>query len=243
MKTRTKLRIGVALLVTVAAVAGVAVSVGKLRAPEASIPTARVTRGDVDLELFASGDLRPPKTATLMAPPVGGTLQIIRLTKTGDMIHKGDVVVQFDPSEQEYSLEQAQSQLAEAAEKVTKMKADTAVQMSTDQVSLLHAQYEVKRAQLDVSLNELKSAIEAKENDLALEGAQRKLAQLQQDVRSRAASNEAQLAVLAEQENKAKLDIQVAHQHIDSMTLRSPIDGLATVKENRDASGGFFSRG
>jgi multidrug resistance efflux pump len=243
MKKRTKLRVVLAISIVVAAVAGVAVSLAKLRGPEAEIPTVRVVRGDVALQVFATGDLRSPRTATLVAPSVGGTLQIVELAKTGATVHAGDVVVQFDPSEQEYSLEQARSQLAAAEEKIIKMKADTAVQVATDQVSLLHAQYDVKRAQLDVSLNELKSAIEGKENDLALEGAQRKLAQIQQDIQSRAASNEAQLAVLDEQRNKAQLDIKVAQQHIDSMTLRSPIAGLVTVKENRDASGGFFFEG
>ena len=62
----------------------------------------------------------------------------------------------------------------------------------------------MRRAELDVSQNELKSAIDAKKNDLALEEAKRRLAQLQEDSKSRAASNDANLAVYVAQRAKAQ---------------------------------------
>lgn len=231
-----------AVAAVIVAGSGVMVGVAKLRGTEAALPTAKVQRGDVDLRVFTTGDLRAPKSAMVMAPSVNGTLQIVQLAKTGEIVKKDDMVLQFDPSEQEYNLAQAQSQLREAKEKIVKMNADTAVQNATDQVSLLHAQYDVRRAELDVSLNEIKSTIEAKENDLALEEAHRRLDQLQQDIKSRAASNQAQMAVLQEQQNKALLDIKVAQTHIDSMTIKSPMDGIVTVRDNIDANGFNFGQ-
>lgn len=242
MKKRTKIRVAFAIVAIIAAGSGVMVTVAKLRGGEASFPTAKVQRGDVDLRVFTTGDLRAPKSATVLAPSVNGTLQIVQLAKTGEIVKEGDVILQFDPSEQEYNLAQAESQLREAKEKIVKMNADTAVQNATDQVSLLHAQYDVRRAELDVSLNDIKSAIEAKENNLALEEAHRRLDQLQQDIKSRAASNQAQLAVLQEQQNKAQLDIKVAQTHIDSMTIKSPMAGIVTVRDNFDANGFNFGQ-
>lgn len=240
MKRRTKIRIAFAIVTVLVAGSGVMVTVAKLRGAESSLPTAKVQRGDVDLRVFTTGDLRAPKTVMIMAPSVNGTLQIVELAKTGQLVKEGEVILQFDPSEQEYNLAQAQSQLREAKEKIVKMNDDTAVQNATDQVALLHAQYDVRRAELDVSLNEIKSTIEGKENDLALEEAHRRLDQLQQDIKSRAASNKAQLAVLEEQQNKALLDIKVAQQRIDSMTVKAPMNGIVTVRENYDANGFNF---
>jgi len=37
--------------------------------------------------------------------------------------------------------------------------------------------------------------------------------------------------------------MQVAKQNIDSMTLKSTLDGIVAAKENRDATGGFFFPG
>ncbi len=244
MKSKTRSRIVIAALVIVAIGAGVAVSVAKLRnVEEVSTPTARVMRGDVNLKVYTTGDLRPPRSAVMTAPSVGTTLQVVHLTKTGTIVKTGDVIVQFDPSEQESNLEQAQSQLQQADEQIAKAKADSLVQTAVDQVALLHAKYAVRQAELDCSLNEIDSAIDAKKNDLALDEAKRKLAQLQQDVTSRAASNKALLDVAQEQRNKALLDIKQAQQRIESMTLKSPMDGIVTIKDNTDAAGGFFFGG
>lgn len=244
MKSRTRSRLMIAALLIVAIGAGVAVSVAKLRnTGDLATPVAKVARGDVSLKVFTTGDLRPPRSAVMTAPSVGTTLQVVHLVKTGTIVKTGDIIVEFDPSEQEYNLEQAKSQLQQADEQIAKAKADSVVQTAVDQVALLHAKYAVRQAELDCSLNELASAIDAKKNDLALEEAKRKLAQLEQDVTSRAASNKATLAVAEEQRNKALLDIKQAQQRIDSMTLHSTIDGIVTIKENTDANGGMFFGG
>jgi len=244
MKSRTRLRLFIGLFVVLLlAGGGIAVSLARLRGPERSLPTARVERGNIDPKIYVTGELRTPNSASLMAPPVGGNLQIVFLAKTGDMVKPGDVVLQFDPSEQEYNLEQAQSQLNLADQQIAKSKADGAVSSATDQVALLHARYDVRRAELDCSQNELVSAIQAKINNLALEEAKRRLAQLEQDVQSRVASNQAQLAVSQEQRTKALLDIKLAQDHIQSMTIRSTMAGLLTRKGNRNANSGFIFQG
>ncbi|MFZ0819585.1 MAG: HlyD family efflux transporter periplasmic adaptor subunit [Candidatus Acidiferrales bacterium] len=239
MKSRTRLRLIIGSLVVVLAGGGIAISLARLRGPERSLPTTRVERGNIDPKIYVTGVLRTPNSASLMAPQVNGTLQIIMLAKTGDFVKPGDVVLQFDPSEQEYNLEQAQSQLNLADQQIAKSKADGSVSTATDQVALLHARYDVRRAELDCSQNELLSAIQGKINNLALEEAKRRLAQLEQDVQSRVASNRAQLAVSQEQRTKALLDIKVAQDHIQSMTIRSTMAGLLTRKGNRNAAGGF----
>lgn len=240
MKKRTKIRLVVTLTVVIALGAGVTVSLAKLRGATHELPTTRVRRGNVELKVFTYGELRALHSSMLVAPSVGGTLQIIHLAKTGTYVKKDDVVLEFDPSEQEYNLEQAQSALRQADEQLVKAKDDGAVQTAADQVALLHARYDVRRAELDCSLNELASAIDAQKNNLALEEAHRKLDQLEQDTRSRVASNQAQLALYQEQRNKALLDISQAEDHIKSMTIKAPMDGLVTIRENRDSLGGGF---
>jgi HlyD family secretion protein len=239
MRMRTQLRIGIAVLVVVGAGYGITYSLAKMKGPDHGIPTVRVTRGNVDLKVYITGELRTPNTSLLMAPPVAGTLQIVKFARTGDVVKAGDVVLEFDPSEQEYNVEQAQSNLDQADQQITKNKADSAISSSKDQVDLLHAQFDVRRAELDVSQNELKSAIDAKKNDLALEEAKRRLAQLQDDSKSRAASNDANLAVFVAQRNKAMLDMKLAQDRITNMSIKAPISGLFARKSN--TNGVFFN--
>jgi HlyD family secretion protein len=207
-----------------------------LKKSATGIPVVRVVREPVEVKIYTIGELRPARMATIVAPPVaGGALQIVRLAKTGEFVKEGDVVVEFDPSEQEYNLEQSKSQLEEAEQQIRKMKADQAVRVAKEQVSLLQAQYEVKRAELKVRGNDLLSGIEARKNVINLEEARRKLEQLQRDIKSRANSDAADLAVQTVARTKAMIGMKLAQQFIDNMTCRAPISGIIMLGQNYEA--------
>lgn len=197
-----------------------------------------VKRGMVELKVYTNGELRSTRSVTLVAPPVGGNLQIVKLAKTGTPVKAGEVVIEFDPSEQEYNLQQNRSELLQAEQEITKSQADAAVLSAQDQVALLKARFDVRRAELDVSRKELDSAIDAKKNLLNLEEAKRRLSQLEEDIQSHASSARASLAVVEEKRNKAQLMMQQARRNIESMRVTSAIDGLVAVKENSDLFGG-----
>lgn len=200
------------------------------------IPVVRVVREPVEVKIHTLGELRPARMATIVAPPVaGGALQIVHLLKTGTFVAQGDVVVEFDPSEQEYNLEQSKSQLEEAEQQIKKMKADQAVRVAQEQVSLLNAQFAVRRAELKVKGNDLLSAIEARKNAISLEEAKRKLEQLQRDIKSRANSDAADLVVQNVARTKAMIGIKLAQQFIDNMTCRAPISGIVVLGQNIEA--------
>jgi multidrug resistance efflux pump len=232
-----------ATVVIIAIIAAGVLGLRNVRGAERGVPMARVVRGDVSLDLTVDGEIRTPRTAALVAPFVGGTLQLVKLLQTGAAVSSGEVVAEFDPNEQEYNLEQNRFELMQAEQEITKMKADTAVQEAQDQVALVRARFAVRRAELDVKGNELVSAIDAQKNTLALEEARRALAQLEQDVKSHAASNKAALAVLEERRNKARLSMDVAQKNIENMTVRAPIGGLVVIRENMDSTGGMFMSG
>jgi HlyD family secretion protein len=211
---------------------------------DSDVPVATVQRTDLNVEVNTTGDLRSTQTAELSAPPIaGGTLQIIHLVKTGSLIKTGDVIVEFDPSEQEYNLAQNRSDFEQAEQEIVKAKDDASVQEAEDKTALLKAKFAVRQAELDVSKSEILSAIDAKKNQLTLDEAKRALAQLELDIQSHTASNQATIAVDDEKRNKAGLAMKQAQQNIDDMRVKSTIDGLVVLRPNRDASGGFFFGG
>jgi biotin carboxyl carrier protein len=204
------------------------------------LPTARVKRGDLDMKVYETGELRASHSEMLIAPPIGGgALQLTYLLHTGAAVKKGELVMEFDPSEQHFKLEQNRSELLQAEQEITKAKADAAVVTAQDKVALLKARFDVRRAELDVQKNELVSSIDARKNDLALEQAKRVLAELEQDVKSRSASNEATISLAEEKRNKAKLAMDQAQGNIDKMRVTSPMDGLVALEKNQGAMGGF----
>jgi multidrug efflux pump subunit AcrA (membrane-fusion protein) len=245
MKRRRVITWGLLLAILAGAIAVVAAT-RRSSAPAADgdIPVGRVKRGDMQLTVVASGELRANHTVTLTAPPVGGgALQITRLSHTGVAVKKGDIVMEFDPSEQRYKLEQNRSELLQAEQEITKANADAAVLAAQDKVALLKARFDVRRAELDVQKNELVSAIDGKKNDLALEQARRVLAELEQDIQSHNASGQATIYLALEKRNKARLLMDQAQRNIDKMQVPAAIEGLVAIEKNREATGGFFFDG
>jgi HlyD family secretion protein len=213
-------------------------------ATDSEIPTAIVKEVDLQLKVFTTGVLRTAKSRAITAPPIaGGTLQIVTLARSGAQVHTGDVVLEFDPSQQGYNLGQNRSDLLQAEQEIVKAKADADVQTAEDQTALLKAKYAVRRAELEVSKNELVSPIDAQKNLLALDEAKRAQTQLRQDIQSHSASNQAALAISEEKRHKARLSMDQAEQNIKNMHITAPIDGLVVIHGNRDSTGGFFMGG
>ncbi len=245
MRRQRKLTLTIAGIVLIAGIgAVVAASRVKLPAKSDEIPLAEVKRGEIDLEVHATGELRASHSIMLVAPAVGGdALQITHLVRTGQLVKKGDVVFEFDPSEQHYKLEQNHSELLQAEQEITKAKADAAVLAAEDKVALLKDRYNVRRAELDVQKDELVSKIDAEKNLLALDQAKRVLAEQEKDIESHKATGQAGTYLAQEKYNKAKLAMDQAQQNLDKMRVTAPMDGLVSIQRNENASGGFYFTG
>jgi HlyD family secretion protein len=209
---------------------------------KADVPTVKVARADVSLSVFAKGEIRGGNSEILTAPMTGGgELHITSLPRNGEQVKAGDVVVQFDTTDQEYALSQAQSDLAEAEQHVRQASAQMQADQEEDRYALLKAETDVKTAELDVHKNSLLPAITARQNDLALQVAQHRLAQLHENLANKRATGEAGIAMQQAGRSKAQSQALTAKQNIQSMTLRAKRSGYVSLKPNM--SGNFFFTG
>lgn len=206
------------------------------------VPTATVQRGDLTLTITARGELRGGNPQTLAAPMTGGTeMHITQLRKTGEPVGVGEAIVQFDTSEQRFKLKEAEADLREASENLTKAQAQREADREEDSYALLKAHNDLKIAELDARKNPLLSAIVAKQNDLAVEGARDHLAQTEKNLNNRKATGEAGIAMQQAARSKAEAQATTARQNIEAMTLKSNRAGYVAIKTN--SSGNFFFMG
>ena len=225
----------IALAVSLTTACSYIKQISSLTESDVTIPTTRVIRAPVETEIHAAGEIMPGRTVTLAVPPSGGVLTIIQIVDSGTHINEGDVIVAFDPGEQEYALEQSRSRLEETEQQIRKMKADQAVRVAQEQVSLLNARYAVERAEFRTMGNETIGAIEARKNAIALEEAKRRLEQFERDMQSRASSDAADLQLQEAARSKAMLEIGAAQKLIDNFIIRAPISGVVILSENLNA--------
>lgn len=206
-----------------------------------SLPSAKVRQGDVMVRTFARGELRAVRSATLTAPNLFGTVQVTKLAALGAFAKEKDLIAEFDDSELLSRLEEKQLELDQLDEQLKKSQADLAIRNNQDEVELLSARYSVRRSELEVKRNELLSQIDQKKNLLSLEESQRRLKQLESDIKSRRQQAEAELAVLRERKNKALQEMAREKARLNQVKVLSPMSGLVAIKQARGS--GFFMFG
>jgi hypothetical protein len=156
-------------------------------------------------------------------------------------VKPGEIVVQFDTTEQQYKLKEAQSDVAEAQQHVLQATAQLQADQEEDRYALLKAQSDLELANLDVRKNPLVSTIVARQNDLALAAAADHLGQLQRNLANRKETNKAGIAMQEAGRGKAEAQALTARQNIEAMTLHARHAGYVSVKQN--TSGNFFFSG
>jgi len=199
----------------------------------AETPTTRVKRGKVVISVAARGELQGGNSEMLVTPMTGtDSLAITYLREPGELVEAGDVIVQFDTTQQEYNLREAEADLAEAEQQVIQAKA---IAESTDEESaytLASTASDVKLAEFEVRRNPILPAINARQNLIALEQARNRQRQAEQDVKNKRTTQTAAVAMQEAAYNKAKVTAETARKVIESMTLRCKSSGYVNIQNN-----------
>lgn len=241
MKIKKIIGPGIALAsIALAAWGGVKLYRVSTATTEAVVPATTVKRGDVTFAVYARGDFQGGNSIMMTAPMAGGSdMTIMSLRSPGELVKAGDIVAQFDTTEQLYKLKEAEADLAEAEQKVIQAQAQMQAKEEEDNYLLIKAKSDLKQAELDARKNPVLSAIQAKQNDLAVEGAKATLDQLTRDLSNRKATSQAGVEIQNAVVAKAKVQIATAQKNIEMMTLRAPRDGYVNVQQNTNTNNFF----
>ena len=225
-----------AVLAVLAAIAWGAIRlVTRVTASTAAVelPTTRVKRGRVTITVAARGELQGGNSEMLTVPQTGGnTVAITYLREPGELVEAGDVVVQFDTTQQEYNLREAEADLAEAGQQVIKAEADGQALDEETRYQVESTTADVKLAELEIRKNPLLAAIVARQNALALDAANNRQHQAGQDLNNKKATAAAGVAIQQAALNKAKVMMDIAQKTIDGMTLKAKTSGYVNIQQN-----------
>ncbi len=231
----TRRRVLATTTIAVAAIAGVS-AVRSSHASANAVPTAEVRRGDFVEYIQVRGEIKASDSKTLVAPAAAGDLQILKLAHTGTQVKKCDIVLQFDSTKLQRTLEQKQSDLASAEAEIRQQQATEHMTEEQNLTDSLSAKFNVESARLDVSKAEILSQIDGEKNKLALADSQQKLLESQTKLDSGKLGSAADVEMKKKKRDKARFDVETAERQIASMTVRAPSDGVVTVLSNDRAS-------
>jgi RND family efflux transporter MFP subunit len=232
MAARRSRRVWIAAGLVLVFVAGTAAIMVRGRGNAAGIATAAATRGDFVDILEIRGDVRPLRSVVIAAPMQAGELQILKLAANGSTVQAGDVVIEFDGTTLQHTIQDKQSELHQAQEELAQTKAASALTGDQDKTNVQHSKYDVDRAKLGIAGEEFVAKVDAEKARLALADAE----QRQKEMVVKGVSNQqASETGFTAQESKIKkiqVDLDRALRALGALKVKAPANGLVSILPN-----------
>jgi len=207
-------------------------------ATEVEVPVARVRKGDFIVSVRTRGDIRSAHSVILKAPQVPG-LRIVHLADPGRPVKKGDVVVEFDGSQQDQNVISRTTNVRAVEGQITQMKATQRIDDEADSMSKMSSEYDLERAKLDASKAEVLSAIEGEKNRIMVGVSEGQLQTVKASINAHQVGHAADLGRLGQSRDKAVRDLEQSKGYLNLMQIKAPIDGIVNLKPNFRAQGSF----
>jgi multidrug resistance efflux pump len=227
------------LLVTAVLVGVIVVAFAAWR-PSAStdIPTAVVERGVFIDDLPLRGEIRPERSIALTAPSAGGgDMQIVQLIANGTPVDVGEVIVVFDSTNQQRTLEQKESERKQAESELEKARAEEQRRVRAAEAELADARSVAERARLDLGAAELLSKVDAEKRAIAVRNAEQVVAELQEKVSAERDAGAADVAIAVQKVEKVRYDVADTRRIIEALSVRAPARGMVSLMPNFRAGG------
>jgi len=232
--SKTGASLAVALVVALS-VAGVAALRRDSGSP--SLPTAIVSKTTFIDFLQLRGEIRPVRSVMLTAPSTGADLQIVDLATNGSKVSAGDVIVTFDPTNQQRTLETKQSELKQAESEIERTEAEERRRVASAQSELEEAKKSLARARLEIQGNELRARLEAEKYTLAVSDAEEHVHELEKKIEGERMAARADVAIARQKRDKALYDVKDTERILASLQIKAPNDGLVSLLPNFRAGG------
>lgn len=223
------------VVVVIASVAAVAAFRRQSTTP--SLPTAMVERSAFIDFLQLRGEIRPVRSVVLTAPSTGADLQIIELVNNGAKVNAGDVVVTFDPTTQQRTLETKQSELKQADAEIARVESELRRRVAAAESELGEARKALERARLELKGNDLRPRIDAQEYEIAAADAATHVKEFEAKVQGERIAAEADVTIAKQKRDKAAFDVRDTERIIGSLQLKAPIAGTVSLLPNFRAGG------
>jgi multidrug resistance efflux pump len=210
-----------------------AVAGSALRADQVAAPSKAAVAGP-PVSIRLSGTVEAVRSRAVIVPRLAGqttpTLVITHLVHAGTLVEPGDVIVEFDPQEQQRIALDKRAEVDDLDGQIRKKQADQVMARSTDEGALETADRDISRGKLQILNNRFLPRVDAEKNTLALEQANARYAQLKETFDLKRKAEVADLKVLEIQRERSDLARQYAENNAELMSVKAPFSGLVVLR-------------
>lgn len=203
----------------------------------AGIATYQVTRGPFNMVLFENGEVQAASGEKVVTPRVDGRLKIVGLWPEGEKVEVGNLILQFDKSEFEKNLRDAEGELEKVQADLSSGQASQEQRLEDLKTNIAQQDAGLELARLKLKQAEYGTPVEKEQAQIGLEQTQRAVEQAHKDFEVRKLVNQVEMAKIQVRISQAQKNYDRAKRDYDRLNVYATRPGIV-VYEKIEKSGG-----
>ena len=157
-------------------------------------------------------------------------LTLVSLVPNGALVQKGDVLAEFDPTDQVEAGRLAEAQFEDLGHQAEQKLAENESEAAKRRLQLREAQSELAEAEIELRKGPLLSEIDRLKNEAKASAAKAKVASLQISSKHRDEAEAAALRVLELQRDRQKVALDRAESNFAKLQVQAPLSGMVVLE-------------
>jgi multidrug resistance efflux pump len=184
-------------------------------------------------QIRATGTVRAVREFTVQVPQIagqGGRLTITKILQSGTRVEAGDVLAEFDRTQQLDNARESQAKLDDMNHQIDQRKAENRSNAETRSSEYQTAEADLAKALLQLRRNETLSDIDRAKNEAKAEAARAKLASLKISHELRAKADSAALRIVELRRDRQAVSLKRADSNVGRLVVKAPHSGMVALE-------------
>lgn len=195
--------------------------------------------GNAPREVRATGRTRAVQEFMVLTPQIAGQsgrLTLTRLISTGTRVSKGDILAEFDRTQQIDNAREAQAKYDDFSHQVDQKRAENRSNAEKRAEEMQQAKSALAKAELQLRKGPILSEIERLKNEERRADARSQVASLEKSHEARQTADDAALRILELKQERQKVALERALRNEERLVVRAALAGMVAL-ENTWRSG------
>jgi len=195
---------------------------------QAPVPAAKEP-SSIQREIRLTGTVEAVHSSKVIVPQIlgqGGQLTLTHLIPNGAHVEKGDLIAEFDPTQQIDNALAAKGKFEDLGHQVEQKAAQNRADQEKRTGDFTQAQADLGKAELEVQKAPILAEVARLQNQIKAEIARQHVESLKKSIAAHDRSDAAALRILELQRDRQKVALDRAQTNIDRMEVRAQITGM-----------------
>lgn len=192
---------------------------------QAAEQSSHIVRVSGTIEAVQSVEVQVPITEGQ-----GGNLTLTKLIENGSTVHPGDLLAEFDRTNELKLAREAQTKYDDLTHQVDQKRAEHKSNVEKRVSELQQAEADLKKAEIEIRKGPILSEIEQQKNGVKLEDAKEHVASLLKSDHLHEVSEAAEIRILELQRDRQEIAVARQKSNAQKLSLRAPIPGMVALQ-------------